>query len=159
MQSLETIIREFGPGLARVAASYEADRALREDLLQEMLFAIHRALPGLRDPDRLAPFVFRIAHNRGVTHVVRQRAARLMVPELEPENPKTPEQSRIENERTRRLENAIRRLPVPYRQVVTLVLEELSYEDIAQALGLSVSNVGVRLNRAKAQLKDMLRDE
>ena len=44
------------------------------------------------------------------------------------------------------------------RQVMTLLLEDLSYAEIAEALGLSLSNVGVRVNRAKAQLRTMLDD-
>jgi RNA polymerase sigma-70 factor (ECF subfamily) len=40
-----------------------------------------------------------------------------------------------------------------------LLLEELSYAEIAEALGISLSNVGVRVNRAKALLKAMLDDE
>jgi RNA polymerase sigma-70 factor (ECF subfamily) len=160
MPTIETIIHAYGPALARVATSYEADRALREDLLQEMLFAIHRALPSLREDASLAPFVFRIAHNRGVTHALRQRAARLGALQMEPPaEPTTPEESRIESERTHRLQAAIRRLPVPYRQVITLVLEEMSYQDIATTLGIGISNVGVRVSRAKAQLKEFLRDE
>jgi DNA-directed RNA polymerase specialized sigma24 family protein len=39
---------------------------------------------------------------------------------------------------------------------MVLVLEELTYEEIATALGLSVSNVGVRVNRAKTQLRERL---
>ena len=160
MHTLETIIRTYGPALARVASSYEADRALREDLLQEMLLAIHRALPTLRDDASLAPFVFRIAHNRGVTHVLRERAARRNAVQIEPsDSPETPEESRIEADRTQRLHAAIRRLPLPYRQVITLVLEELSHQEIGEALGLSVSNVGVRVSRAKDQLKELLSDE
>ncbi len=160
MGMLETIIRSYGPGLARVAASYEADRALREDLLQEMLLAIHRALPSLREEASLGAYVFRIAHNRGVTHILRQRATRRDAQSYEPpEGAPTPEQRLIEDERARRLGAAIRRLALPYRQVITLVLEELSYTEIAEALGLSVSNVGVRVNRAKAQLKGLLSDE
>jgi len=159
MHTIESIIRAYGPALARVASSYEADRALREDLLQETLFAIHRALPSLREDASLAPFIFRIAHNRGVTHALRQRAARRSdIPVELPVSPQTPEERRIESERTLRLQAAIRRLPLPYRQVITLVLEDMSHQEIGEVLGLGVSNVGVRVNRAKAQLKELLRD-
>ena len=58
-----------------------------------------------------------------------------------------------------RLLAAVRALSLPYRQVITLVLEDLTHEEIAEALGLTVTNVGVRVNRAKAQLKAMLTDE
>lgn len=157
MTDLEGIIAAYGPGLARVAGSYEANPALQEELLQEILLAIHRALPSLERESSLAPFVFRIAHNRSVTHVMRhageRRRSELHEPGPEAE---TPEQRLLADERSRRVAAAIRRLPLPYRQVMTLVLEELSYAEIAEALGLSQSNVGVRVSRAKAQLRTML---
>ena len=160
MADLEGIIAAYGSGLARVAASYEADRALQEDLLQEILLAIHRALPSLKDEERLAPFVFRIAHNRSVTHVMQQAARRTRdAPDPPEEEVETPEQMLLADERSRRVADAVRRLPLPYRQVMTLLLEELSYAEIAEALGLSLSNVGVRVNRAKALLKAQLDDE
>lgn len=156
---IERIIADYGAGLGRVAASYEADPALREDLLQEILIAIHRALPSLERSQSLAPFVYRIAHNRSVTHVMKRAAERRRTPDeaSEPDNP-TPEQLLIADERARRVSSAIRRLPLRYRQVMTLLLEDLSYAEIAEALGLSLSNVGVRVNRAKAQLRTMLDD-
>ena len=150
----------YGSGLARIASSYEADPALQEDLLQDILLAIHRALPSLKQADRLAPFVFRIAHNRSVTHVMQQSARRSRpVPHGDEEESQTPEQLLLADERSRRLAAAVRRLPLPYRQVMTLLLEDLSYGEIAEALGLSPSTVGVRVNRAKGQLRALLDDE
>lgn len=159
MMDLKDIVGAYGRALARVASAYEADPSLQEDLLQDILVAIHRALPALRDPDRIAPFIFRIAHNRGVDHVVRRVADRKAPAGGEEKPVPTPEQALIAGERSARLAAAIRRLPLPYRQVMILVLEELSYPQIADALGITVSNVGVRVNRAKAQLKAMLDHE
>jgi len=91
---------------------------------------------------------------------MRQSARRVRaVPDASEAEPATPEQLLLADERSRRVADAVRRLPLPYRQVVTLLLEELSYAEIAEALGLSLSNVGVRVNRAKALLKVMLDDE
>ncbi len=167
MPTLEAIITAFGPALARVAASYEADLGLREDLTQDILISIHRELPNLRDETRLAPFVFRIAHNRGVSHVVRERTARSGLVALMPEyqidtltdQGDTPEQTYVAWQRAERLTAAVHRLALPYRQVMTLVLEDLSHAQIAEALGLTVSNVAVRVNRAKAMLKELLSDD
>lgn len=160
MADIALIISRHGAGLARVAASYEADRALQEDLLQEILIAIHRALPSLQDPERLTPFVYRIAHNRSVTHVMKRAGERRRTLEIEPEEEvPSPEQLMIADERNRRVGAAIRRLPLRYRQVMSLVLEDLTYAEIAEALGISLSNVGVRVNRAKAQLRTMLDDD
>ena len=158
MVSIEQVIAAYGPALVRIAASYERDRALRDDLVQEVAVAIWRALPSLQDPAKIKPFVFRIAHNRAVSHVARQaaRPGQTEIPDSLRDETGDPEARLVEKQQSARLVEAVRRLPLPYRQVVTLALEDLSYEEIAEALGLTVSNVGVRLNRAKAQLKVML---
>ena len=160
MAGIEQVIAEYSPALGRIAASYERDRALREELVQDILFAIHQALPSLADDGKLRPFIFRIAHNRAVSHVMRRVREKTPVDfgdagDALPD----PEQQWAQRQRAERLIKAVRRLPLPYRQVITLLLEDLSYEEIADVLGLSVSNVGVRINRAKEQLKAMLCDE
>jgi RNA polymerase sigma-70 factor (ECF subfamily) len=53
----------------------------------------------------------------------------------------------------RRLLDAIQRLPVNHRQVVTLMLEGLGYSEIAEVLGISETNVGARLTRARQMLR------
>ncbi|MBC7978156.1 MAG: RNA polymerase sigma factor, partial [Myxococcales bacterium] len=48
---------------------------------------------------------------------------------------------------------AVRRLPLPQAQVVSLVLEDFSHAEIADVLGISVNNVDVRLSRARQALR------
>ena len=57
-----------------------------------------------------------------------------------------------------RLTKAIQFLPIEYRQVITLMLEGLSYAEISGVLGIGESNVGVRLNRARQMLRRLLED-
>src|SRR5687768_2690781 len=128
MANLEEIIATYGAALARVASSYEADPTIQEDLVQEILLAVHQALPALNDQARLAPYIFRIAHNRSVTHVIQQSARRkISVSDVLDAEAETPENALISSERSRNLLACVRRLPLPYRQVMTLVLEDLSY--------------------------------
>jgi RNA polymerase sigma-70 factor (ECF subfamily) len=158
MADFDRIVAELGPALTRVASSYERNPALREELVQDMLLAIAQSLPRLRDKARVRPFVFRIAHNKGVDHVARHVAdpATEEVPVELAADDGTPEQDLIAKQRSERLAGAVRQLELPYRQVITLLLEDLSYGEIAEALGISLSNVGVRVNRAKAQLRILL---
>lgn len=158
MAGLKDLIAAHGAGIARIAATYERDPALREDLVQEIWLAIHQALPRLADPAKLKPFLFRIAHNRAVSHVIaRTREPRTEeVPETIAVDAPSAEHGVATRQENARLMEAVRRLPLPYRQVTALMLEDLTYEEIADTLGITVTNVGVRVNRAKAQLKAML---
>ena len=52
---------------------------------------------------------------------------------------------------------AIQRLPVAYAQVVTLMLEGMTYQEIAEVLGISETNVGARLTRGRDMLRRLLR--
>ena len=118
-----------GAALTRLAASYARGPDDREDLFQDIAVAIWRALPRFRGECSERTFLFRIAHNRGIAHIARRRLPTIEVGEdleLRDERP-DPEQSlSIEQERQRLLD-AILKLPVGYRQVVTLALEGMSY--------------------------------
>ncbi|MBD8872641.1 sigma-70 family RNA polymerase sigma factor [Rhodanobacter sp. DHB23] len=144
--------------LSRIAASYEADPSLRDDLLQDIALALWKALPAWRGEAALKTFVARVAHNRGASHVIgrtRRPAAQgldddLADPAHGPESHAQLEQKRL------RLQDAVRALPLTLRQAVTLALEGFSQQEIALALGISANNVAVRLNRARKALKDAL---
>lgn len=56
-----------------------------------------------------------------------------------------------------RLKSAIQRLPLAYRQMIALMLEDLSHAEIAEVLGITENNVAVRLNRARKEVREILR--
>jgi RNA polymerase sigma-70 factor (ECF subfamily) len=68
----------------------------------------------------------------------------------------TAESAAIRNDDHVALLAAIRRLPIPYRQVITMTLDELPQAEIAAVVGISENNVAVRLNRARKLLRQEL---
>jgi RNA polymerase sigma factor (sigma-70 family) len=156
----ERIFEAHGPALVRLTASYEALPQAREDLLQEILLAIWRALPSFRGDCSEKTFALRVAHNRCLTHVWRRGKS----PESEAELPevpdprKSPETLAMDNRRRETLLASIRTLPVNYRQVITLALEDLTPAEIATVLGVTENNVAVRLNRARKALRSILEE-
>lgn len=159
--SVDELLREHAGLLSRIAASYEADPALRDDLLQNMALALWRSLPSWRGDAPLRAFVARVAHNRGATHVIEQMrrpaASELSDDWAEPRH--GPEGHAELEQRRARLERAVRQLPLALRQAVTLALEGFSHAEIAQTLGITANSVGVRLNRAKSALKAVLGED
>lgn len=153
------MLGDFGPSLDRLAAAYEADPAERDDLLQDISFALWRALPSFRGECSERTFVYRIAHNRGLTHRARRRH-RVTEPleraEVVADTAADPEQATIRNLTRERLMAAVRRLPEGARQVVILSLSGLGASEIADVLGITENNAAVRLSRARRALKDLL---
>jgi RNA polymerase sigma factor (sigma-70 family) len=155
----DDLLAAHGPALARLAASYTRERGEREDLVQEIALAIWRALPAFRQECSERTFVFRIAHNRALTHIGRRRlpmvdadAEVLAIEDTAPD----PERSLSAGQQGARLLEAIRELPLRYAQVITLTLEGLDYAEIADVLGISETNVGARLTRARQMLRSRL---
>jgi RNA polymerase sigma-70 factor (ECF subfamily) len=151
-------VAEHGPALRRLVAAWERDPAAREDLLQEVLLALWRALPRFRGDSSEKTFVLRVAHNRAITHRFkpRQRVEPLEAAAAVVDGGPTPESNAAAGQRLERLRRALQALPIPARQVLTLSLEGLSGAEIAAVLGITENNAGVRLSRARRALREEL---
>ncbi|HEX4228102.1 MAG TPA: sigma-70 family RNA polymerase sigma factor [Bryobacteraceae bacterium] len=151
-------LQENGPALLRLASAYTNTQGDRDDLFQEIAFAIWQALPAFRGDSSFRTYLFRIAHNRGLAHLASRKPLQTVDEEdLRLHDPMPNPERRLEIEEQRRnLLAAVRRLPIVYRHVITLALEGLSYPEIAEILGLTEANVGIRLNRARKALRKML---
>lgn len=158
MPPFERIVAEHGPLISRIAMSYEADPSLREDLIQQIFLAVWQALPSFRADASLKTFIARIAQNRAISYVAKQvrQPPNADMPEMVEADEPDPEQSAIQASERRLLLEATRRLPLPQRQVIILVLEGFNYGEIAEMLNIAPNALALRLSRAKSALKKML---
>ena len=157
-QLFESTILEYRQSLARIVATYEMQPALQQELHQEILLAIWKALPGFRGDSGIHTFIYRVAHNQAINHLTRNSR---VPPHESIEEPIAsekgcPEIAAINTEKMSGMFKAMHQLPIVQRQILTLALEGLSYQEISQVTGLNVNNVGVRLNRAKTKLNEIL---
>lgn len=157
-QEFDRLLAANGPALARLAASYTNTPSDRDDLLQEIALAVWRALRTFRGECSPRTFVFRIAYNRAIAYLAHSRARLpLAAAESDVHDPgPNPETGLAREQTAARLRRAIHSLPLVYRQVITLALEDMGYAEIAEVLGISESNVGARLTRARQLLRESL---
>lgn len=153
------VLAEHGAALRRLTAGYERDPARRQDLEQDIHLALWQALPAFAHQCSERTFVFRVAHNRAITHV--RHWSRRSVEPIDDETPlpdrgADPEQAASRSEQRAALAAAIRTLPLSLRQVILLVLEGLSHREIAGVLGISENNVAVRVLRARRAVSDVM---
>ena len=156
-----SLLAEHGPRLRKVTLTYGISREDREDLHQEILVQLWRAFPGY-DPTRpFATWMYRVALNVAISHVrrvVRQR--RLVTAKDEPLDPPDPRTAAsADDERLAILQRLMAELDEFDRALLLLHLEERSYGEIADVLGLSESNVGTRLTRLRQRLRDLTKTE
>jgi RNA polymerase sigma-70 factor (ECF subfamily) len=146
--------------IARIAASHEARPHLAEELVQEIYFAVWRALPSFRGGSSLRSFVARIATNRAVSHIAKavRTPGQVELDEGLPDSRADPEAAAVAHDRQARLLAAVRELPLVSRQVATLTLEGFSPGEIAELIGITANAVSIRLSRAKNHLRHHLGD-
>lgn len=146
-----------GDALWRLAGAYTGELQDREDLYQEILMAVWQALPRFRGDSSERTFVFRVAHNRAITFQKRSRrhTPKEPLPDLVDGSP-TPADDAITRDEHDRLRRAVHALLPPAREVLSLALEGLSNQEIAEVLGISGGNVAVRLHRARQSLRRAL---
>lgn len=157
----DEVMATYSASLHRVIRSYTRDPERQKDLQQELALSLWKALATFQGDCSLRTFAFRVAHNCCISKVLRKRTPQTRALDEEEGLSETPtthnaEQALAQKQREQQLMLAIQELPLAYRQVVSLALEELSHAEIADILGISPSNVGVRLNRGKGLLRDAM---
>lgn len=132
----------------------------RNDLMQEVMIALWRAVPAFHSESQSSTFVYRVAHNAAlVWHRTERKHRRHVAVAGEIDWMARPEAGRSRSDTPSRLEAvyaAIRSLPSIDRSLLLLSLDGLSYREIAGIHGLTESNVGARLTRARQQLAELM---
>lgn len=145
------ITRAASARFNQVAFRILRDRHLAEDAVQQALVEIWRKLPTLRDPERFDGWSYRFLVHACYREGKRYREAFRVVPgnqEL-----MHPDAAHTVSDRDQ-LERGFRRLSVDHRAVVVIhYYLDLSIEDTAEALGISVGTAKSRLSRAMAQMR------
>ena len=134
------------------------DAADVDDVLQDVLLRMHRGLGDLAEEERFTGWMYTIARNAIADHG-RSRARH---PVAAPDEQLAADDEKDDDRTAARLLAQcltvfVARLPSPYREAVTLVeLEGLTTREAAEAMGISVSGMKSRVQRGRAQLREML---
>ena len=152
-----SLIHENDARLRRICRVYAHDSAAREDLQQEILLQLWRSLPTFSGASSINTWLYRVALNTALSFARRAPARReisLDDGQLEVEDRSSPHAADQLDDASRleQLEQAIARLGAVDRMLVTMYLDDRSYREIADVLGTSESNVGVRLHRLRKLL-------
>ena len=142
----------------KVCNIYCSDPEYRRDLFQEVVLQLWRSFPGFRKESAHSTWIYRIALNTAISNFRKEsrkpesmsiRLADFEIPDMSGGND--------EKERRNALHLTIDKLNPLEKAIIMLYLDEKSYEEISEIIGISTSNVGVRLNRIKIKLSELIK--
>lgn len=141
--------------LHKICRVYFYRSPYQEDYYQEMLIRLWKAYPGFRGQSAFSTWMYRVALNTAID-MVRKQSVEPFCVELSGDEVNIPDANPEEPEEKERLYGAIGRLSEVEKAVILLYLEEYDYKEIAAIVGISESYVGVKINRIKNQLIQLL---
>jgi RNA polymerase sigma-70 factor (ECF subfamily) len=159
-----TWLGEHGASVMKVARAYTLNSEECQDLAQEILLQAWRSLPKFEGKASEATWFYRVALHTAMNWHRKEKPRRtreqplLEVQVLAAEGASSAEQAQ-HRETVEQLYQAIHQLPKTDAALVLLYLDELSYREMADVIGISESNVGVKLNRAKKALSELMKGE
>jgi RNA polymerase sigma-70 factor (ECF subfamily) len=151
---LEKLLQEHRGIVYKICRLYRDTKEDQEDLFQEISYQLWRSLPTFKGEAKITSWIYRIALNTALASY-RVKRLKISFPGEMPEI--MDEQENDEQERRRQLFLfALKKLNDAEKALIILYLEDQTYQEIAEVIGISENNVGVRLNRIKAKLKNLL---
>ncbi len=135
----------------RICYAYLYDRSHAEDLYQEIMLQVWKSLDRYKGESKVSTWVYRIAVNTAMTYNLQHKKA---THEELPETINIAAEPRdgTKEAQLEALTKAISQLDEPDRLIISLVLEGLSYKEIAEITGSNTNNTGVKINRIKIKL-------
>ncbi len=147
-------IVEFIPRLRRYARVLVGDRARADDLVQDTLERAWNKFHLWRPGSDLRAWLFTVMHNVHVNQVRASRDHAMLDEDSEEMAVPAVQGASLE---IRDLERALALIPAEQREVLLLVaLEDMSYAEVANALGIPIGTVMSRLSRAREKLRGMM---
>lgn len=151
------VLSKYQGILYKVSLVYFKNKADREDNLQEIIYQLWKSFPGIRNKNSIGSWIYAVSINTSISRIKKASVIeyRETVPEITDQADILDKMSK--NESLHLLLKAIHNLNEIDKSIMLLYLEEKSYDEIAGIIGISKSNVGVRINRARKVLKKNLK--
>lgn len=150
-QEFSRMVREHKSTIYTVCYMFSNDEDEVNDLFQETLINLWKGFESFRHESKLSTWIYRVAMNTCISADRKKRKQGTKVPltmNIDLYNDEDHETKQV-----RQLHERIQRLDLVDRALVMMWLEGMNYDEIADVVGISVKNVGVKLVRIKEKLK------
>jgi RNA polymerase sigma-70 factor, ECF subfamily len=146
----EDWVRQHKGLIFKIVRAYAVIRTDQDDLFQEIIIQVWRSIPSFRHEALATTWLYRISLNTAIKWTKKER--KHQAESLDQADHWLPENRMQADERLVWLYEEIYKFDEIDRSVILLLLDGFSYKEMATLLGITESNVGVKINRIKKQL-------
>ena len=152
--SIDHIINTYRTSIFKICLGYSKTVQDAEDLLQETLINIWKGLKSFRNESNIKTWIYRITVNTCLLSLRKKSLNTTTLDRLSEAAYSTGSDIYPQDDAFLKLHRLINQLPEKDKIVILLYLEELSYHEIAEIIGITANNVGVRINRIKRKISN-----
>jgi len=155
--AFEQLVYENQAMLIKVCNIFCKIQADKDDLFQEITINLWKGLPSFQGNSKLSTWIYRVSLNTAISKSQRKRKNLIRYTEKLPEhNGLISNEDAVDEEQIQMLYAGIERLKPVEKALILLYLEEHSYSEIGDIMGISEKNAGVKLHRIKRKLEKIL---
>ncbi len=151
--SIDHIITTYKASVFKICLGFANSPMEAEDLLQEVFINVWKGLKSFRADANMKTWIYRIAANTCMLSLRKYKFKTTSIDQLN-EATYLSNDSLALDHRVEALYRFIQQLPERDKTIILLYLDQLSHKEIAQVIGITPNNVGVKINRIKKQLKN-----
>ncbi len=150
------LINEHQGLVHKICFMYEHDADARNDLFQEIVLQLWRSFHSFRGEAKITTWMYRIALNTAISGY-RKQTRLVKTEDLQEVHMNISDTWADDREEDfQKLQWAVRQLPEIERAMIMMALEEVPYDEIAEAIGITQNNVRVRMNRIREKLRKLM---
>lgn len=155
-QRFQEAISEYGALINKICYFYSLDGEEFQDLRQDTFLNIWRGLDKFEEKSKLSTWIYRVCFNTCISYRRKERHKQNSV-SLNEIIEMPAEDTDFDLESYNRMHSLISKLNYQDRAIILMWLDEKTYEEIAELMGMSRNNVAVRISRIKEKLAKMSR--
>jgi len=142
----------------KVSRMYCDKEVCQQDLFQDILVQLWQSYPSFNKKSKFSTWMYRVALNTAIAQFRKDKKnAEDSVPEF-PVNIPEEESYQEKEDRKNMVHKAINKLNKAEKAIIILYMDDYSYEEISDIAGITMSNVGVKINRIKTKLQTILKE-
>jgi RNA polymerase sigma-70 factor, ECF subfamily len=136
----------------KICNIYFNNRLEKEDYQQELIIQLWKAFPSFKNQSKFSTWMYRVCLNASIDIIRKEKSQPKFVKVDSHDVNKIPDDKNEPDSNQEKLYGAINKLTEIDKAIITLYFDEFSYKEIAEIVGISESNTGVKINRIKTEI-------